>query len=198
MEGCFAIDPVGKIGGLALFWKDREEVQIQTYSHWHVSARVRESNKGNWVFTDFYGHPDTSKRRFSWELLNRVKPTEGTAWCVAGDFNEILSFREKVGGKLIPEHQLIQFRGAMESNNLFDAGCVGNIFTWSNRRYVFRFEASWTDFCLMQSGKLCSKMSWWRGWLQEAQTTSPSYYPLWNQEGIGAIGDMFSGLRPAG
>lgn len=64
MKGCFATDLVRKRGGLALFWKDREAIQIQTYSHWHMSAKLREGNKGDCVVTGFYGHPDTIKEDF--------------------------------------------------------------------------------------------------------------------------------------
>ncbi|XP_042962601.1 uncharacterized protein LOC122296871 [Carya illinoinensis] len=94
---------------------------------------IREDGRGEWVFTGFYGHPDTIKRRFSWELLARINTGKGTAWCVAGDFNEIFSQKEKVGGKMRVDHQMAQFQVALESNNLYDAGCVGNPFIWSNR-----------------------------------------------------------------
>lgn len=84
------------------------------------------------MFTGFYGHLNIINIRFSWEWLNRIKLGERTPWYVAGDFNEILVLREKVGGKVRAEHQLTRFRGAV-SNNLFDAGYVGNLITWSIR-----------------------------------------------------------------
>ena len=37
----FTVDPVGRSGGLALFWSDDSEVSIQNYSRRHIHAKVR-------------------------------------------------------------------------------------------------------------------------------------------------------------
>lgn len=50
------------------------------------------------------------------------------AWCVASDFNEILCQSEKFGGKMRVEYQMARFREALENNELYDAGYVGNMF----------------------------------------------------------------------
>lgn len=42
-----------------------------------------------WFFFGFYGHPDTMRMKLSWELLSTLRPKNGEAWCVTGDFNEI-------------------------------------------------------------------------------------------------------------
>ncbi|XP_042939495.1 uncharacterized protein LOC122274525 [Carya illinoinensis] len=86
-----------------------------------------------WFFTGFYGHPDVRKRSMSWDLLNKLRPTNQGAWCVAGDFNEILIQAEKSGGNLRSEGQMAQFREVLENNNLSDLGCCSGFFTWSNR-----------------------------------------------------------------
>ena len=55
--GAFAVDPVGRSGGLVLFWKDEKEVEIQNYSRRHINAVVREEGLPLWKLTGFYGHP---------------------------------------------------------------------------------------------------------------------------------------------
>lgn len=84
------------------------------------------------LLTGFYGNPDASKREKSWDFLKELKPQEGIAWCVVGDFNEIISQDEKVGGRERSEGQMTRFREGLEWAGLYDMGWIGNKFTWSN------------------------------------------------------------------
>jgi hypothetical protein len=61
-EGLMTVDPQGLSGGLALFWRHANEVQILNYSRWHISAIVTSSRSDHsWKFTGFYGNPDHSQ-----------------------------------------------------------------------------------------------------------------------------------------
>ena len=44
--GLFVVDPVGKSGGLALLWREVEEIEIQNYSRRHINAIVTNSTTG--------------------------------------------------------------------------------------------------------------------------------------------------------
>ncbi|KAG2679676.1 hypothetical protein I3760_11G061900 [Carya illinoinensis] len=103
MEGCLVVDSDGRRGG--------------------------EKEGKDWQFTGFYGHPETRKRELSWEMLRQLRPKNGIAWCVGGDFNEILWHNEKVGGKRRPDSQLNLFRNALEDCGLSDIGCRGSDYT---------------------------------------------------------------------
>ncbi|KAF5459673.1 hypothetical protein F2P56_019600 [Juglans regia] len=110
---------------------------------------VRIEGKGKkWLFTGFYGHAETGKRKWSWDLLRSLRPKEQEPWCVVGDFNEILFQNEKVGGRARPETQLSQFREVLEDNQLFDLGCCSGFFTWSNRHADLSFTKERLDRCL--------------------------------------------------
>ncbi|XP_040986473.1 uncharacterized protein LOC121234570 [Juglans microcarpa x Juglans regia] len=132
-EQCFVVDPVGNGGGLSLLWKDEVEVEIVNYSRWHVNAWVMDGElRKRWLFTGFYGHLETAKRKSSWELLQQLKPEGQVPWCVAGDFNEITCQMEKWGGKQREESQMMLFREAIETSQLYDLGYSGDRYTWSN------------------------------------------------------------------
>ncbi|XP_035547368.1 uncharacterized protein LOC118348906 [Juglans regia] len=134
MEGCLVVEPIGKKGGLALFWGRGIDLEIIHYSQWHISSIIRgEGGKNKWIFTGFYGHPDASKRNLSWELLASLSPKTDEAWCIGGDFNELLRQEEKKGGKLRDERGMSMFREVLSENNLSDLGYVGCPFTWSNK-----------------------------------------------------------------
>ncbi|KAG6629896.1 hypothetical protein CIPAW_14G116800 [Carya illinoinensis] len=51
-----------------------------------------------------------------------------------GDFNEVLSFNEKVGGRARTDRQIQEFRDLLDECGLLDLGYIGNPFTWCNKR----------------------------------------------------------------
>ena len=54
---------------------------------------------------------------------------------VIGDFNKILSNREKLGRAERAERQMQDFREALEVCGLKDLGFKGSWFAWNNRRH---------------------------------------------------------------
>jgi hypothetical protein len=91
---------VGKSGGLALLWREVEEIEIQNYSCCHINAIVKNTTMGvQWKLTRFYGHPKWNKRKESWELLKHLQSYSPLAWLCIGDFNEIMDQIEKWGCK---------------------------------------------------------------------------------------------------
>lgn len=56
-EGLPNIDLVGRSGGLALLWKEANEVEIQNFSRCHINAIITMGgSSAPWKFTGFYGH----------------------------------------------------------------------------------------------------------------------------------------------
>ncbi|XP_042942912.1 uncharacterized protein LOC122277098 [Carya illinoinensis] len=135
LEGCFAVDCVGMSGGIALLWRETWQVKIINYTRWHISALIQEGDLGpTWQFTGFYGHPESAKRNSSWQLLQMLKPPNPMAWLCAGDFNEILHQKEKVGGASRPYRQIETFRRAIDYCGLNDIHSQGVRFTWSSNK----------------------------------------------------------------
>ncbi|KAG6707312.1 hypothetical protein I3843_06G023800 [Carya illinoinensis] len=73
------------------------------------------------------------RRKLFLELLRSLTPKDHEAWCVVGDFNEILFQNEKIGSRQRAKTQLSQFQDALKENRLFDLGCCCDFFTWSNK-----------------------------------------------------------------
>lgn len=124
-------------------------MELVNFSQWHISVLIRkEGKRSEWVFTGFYGHSDASKRKLSWDLLTKIRPSNQMGWCVAGDYNEVLVQSEKCGGNQRSESQMAQFREALENNSLSDLGCRGGFFTWSNRHADDTFTKERLDKCV--------------------------------------------------
>ncbi|XP_059436723.1 uncharacterized protein LOC132169761 [Corylus avellana] len=131
----FAVDWVGRSGGLALMWVADIGIEIQNYSRRHISAKVCPSSiEPLWKFTRFYGHPDLSKRGESWSLLRYIARMEPGPWVCIGDFNEIISLDEKFGGSGRQRSLMEAFQRALEDCELSDLGYRGPKYTWSNCR----------------------------------------------------------------
>jgi ribonuclease HI len=152
-EGLFVVEPVGRSGGLALFWKNMDDLEIQNYSRRHINAIVRPVEGGiPWKFTGFYGHPDPSKRSESWSLLSLLKSFAPMPWLCVGDFNEITHQAEKSGASRRREGQMEAFRNALDDCHLGDLGFTGPRFTWSNKRHDDNFTQERLDRAVGNSG----------------------------------------------
>ena len=88
----------------------------------------------NWCFTGFYGQSLTHRRHESWALLKQLYQQLDLSWICIGDFNEILSLAEKVGGAIRPSKQMDNFHDALRESDLMELPFKGPLFTWSGRR----------------------------------------------------------------
>ncbi|CAM8934187.1 unnamed protein product [Rhodiola kirilowii] len=128
----FTVSCRGKSGGLAVLWADDVNLSICNFSRWHVDMVVMDNSP--FRLTLFYGDPVTTKRKFSWDLLRRLRGLMNLPWVVLGDFNEVLSNEEIKGLKLRHNWQMNNFKEALGDCGLSDLGFRGFPFTFSNRR----------------------------------------------------------------
>jgi hypothetical protein len=131
-KNVFAVDSVGKSGGLALLWHDDSTIEVQNFSRRHINAIVSTTGENSWKWTGFYGHPDTNRREEAWSLLRKLSVLQPETWMVMGDFNEILDSSEKRGGGDRPRRQMEAFRRTLSDCALMDLGFCGPKFTWNN------------------------------------------------------------------
>ena len=89
---------VGRSEGLALLWRKDITVDIQSYSDRHIDAIVTEGSGFIWRITGFYGNPEAHRQKESWDLLKALNRKFNLPWLCLGDFNEITSMKEKLGG----------------------------------------------------------------------------------------------------
>lgn len=81
-------------------WYEGVELEIINLSNYHINTKVTDDTIGSkWFLTGFYDIPETSKRANSWSLLGRINQELEVGWCIIGDFNEITTQDEKIGGR---------------------------------------------------------------------------------------------------
>ena len=125
----------GKSGGIALLWIREVEVEIKSFSRFHIDAFVTDHSLDlSWRLTGFYRNPNINLRRESWNLLTMLNSQYQMPWVCTGDYNEILSATEKCGGPERSQNQMEGFRSVINECGFQDMGYVGPKFTWCNRR----------------------------------------------------------------
>ncbi|XP_074342276.1 uncharacterized protein LOC141679766 [Apium graveolens] len=133
-EGLFVVDPVGRSGGIALLWKEKEQVDILGFSQHHIDARVKGDNTIEWRLTGVYGEPDRLQRHKTWDLLRNLARDANLPWCVIGDINNVMCLEEKVGGDPYPTWLMEGFSAALQDAGLTDLPLTGHQFTWERNR----------------------------------------------------------------
>ncbi|KAA3485636.1 reverse transcriptase [Gossypium australe] len=126
------VDAEGSRGGLCLGWKPGIDVNLKSFSKWHIDVMVKEdSSQIEWRFTDFYGTPYSREQSQVWELLKSLSQNVTGPWLVAGDFNEIMySFEKKKKGIPRDQRRMELFRETLAGCKLSDIGFSGVSFTW--------------------------------------------------------------------
>ncbi|KAL5703663.1 hypothetical protein ACHQM5_022190 [Ranunculus cassubicifolius] len=136
-QGMEVVDPIGRSGGLALFWKEGVDLEILIANKNHISGKISNypANK-DWFFSFVYGHPVSHHRKIVWnDLRNFAGVVEGP-WALMGDFNAIMAVEEKNGGNEIITSSMKEFNDLIQELGLFDLGFTGPKFTWCNNRSV--------------------------------------------------------------
>ncbi|KAL9241058.1 hypothetical protein vseg_015213 [Gypsophila vaccaria] len=83
------------------------------------------------MFYAFNGH---QARLPLWNNLKRIATSIRGPWAVAGDFNNVLSVTERVGGA-VSQTEIEPFRDCLEDCGLVDIFSTGALFTWNNKQH---------------------------------------------------------------
>jgi hypothetical protein len=91
LKGFVGFSSDGLSGGLALFWHEQLNVEVQAINERYIDAYVRESPTAPlWRLTCVYGEPRVEDRHRMWDTLRNLKTLSNLPWLVVGDFNEAL------------------------------------------------------------------------------------------------------------
>ncbi|CAM8950433.1 unnamed protein product [Rhodiola kirilowii] len=170
-RGCFVVPSRGASGGLALLWKEELDLSVQSYSFYHIDFLVTINNTTR--FTLFYGSPVVNNRWRSWDLLRRlhVNSDPNLAWCIFGDFNEVLKSSEVWRCTPQKRRGIEQFRKVISDCFLMDIGYYGYKFTFSNKRQGVEEYRSRLDRALAN-----------RKWLQDFPDAAVEHIPTYSSD----------------
>ena len=127
------VEPEGRSGGLAIFWKSHLEIEFLYADKNLMDLQVSSRNKV-WFISCVYGLPVTHMRPKLWEHLNSIGLKRAEAWCLIGDFNDIRSNDEKLGGPRRSPSSFQCFEHMLLNCSMHELGSTGNSFTWGGNR----------------------------------------------------------------
>ncbi|KAK1366218.1 hypothetical protein POM88_041779 [Heracleum sosnowskyi] len=125
-KGMIVVEAQGRSGGLALLWKETNQVKLISLLKHHIDVEVNINGMQTWRLTGFYGEPKRSKRRKTWDLLRNLARDSNLPWCTIGDMNNIVSQEDKKGGTLYPQRLLDGFNEVLENTGLKDLELYGH------------------------------------------------------------------------
>jgi exonuclease III len=126
----------GRSGGILLLLNNCTcQIDIMDSEFNYIDVIVTNLN-GNtkWRATGLYGYPQHQNKHLTCDLIKSLSNNDTNKnWLLFGDFNIILSSREKEGGNPIENNITTMFRSTLTLCGLHDLGFEGDIFTWTNR-----------------------------------------------------------------
>ncbi|XP_019093318.1 PREDICTED: uncharacterized protein LOC109129511 [Camelina sativa] len=124
-------------GGLASFWKSLVDVSILYQDARLVDCYINDKIS-SFYLSCIYGHPYPQYRPELWERLQRYAVNRDEAWIMIGDFNQIMSNSEKLGGHDRDENTFRDFRDMLTICDMIDLKHTCNKFSWSGQRSIVR------------------------------------------------------------
>ncbi|XP_058763234.1 uncharacterized protein LOC131636640 [Vicia villosa] len=65
--------------------------------------------------TAIYAHNDLTLRKSLWKDLEDIHKNQQGPWCVVGDFNNVASSQDRIGGNLVTEAEYEDFQAMMDT-----------------------------------------------------------------------------------
>ena len=131
--GC--VDLVGHAGGISLSWKQGVEADLVSTSTNIINVIIFSDPLSKpWMLSGIYGPPYNSLKPAFWDSLEQVLSSFSWPWIGIGDYNCLLRSEDKKGGSSFTPSSSSSIRNRVDSLGLIDMGCVGNPYTWTNKR----------------------------------------------------------------
>ncbi|XP_058776279.1 uncharacterized protein LOC131650591 [Vicia villosa] len=122
-------------GRIWILWDDQEvTVKVLTVEEQfiHIDVQHRD-NKRHYLATIVYALNQLEKRKILWEHIDRLGDSIHLPWIVIGDYNNVLTYKDRIGGNRVALNEYADLVDMMEKNGLFEAETKGSHFTWSNK-----------------------------------------------------------------
>ena len=133
IDHLFTVEPLGFIGGLALFSMDEFQVNVLFSNNRMID--IETIIDGIKVFMTFvYGDHVLERRDQVWERLTRFSTTRNGSWFMIGDFNEIASHNEKEGGRRRSDSSFLPFKQMLNDCGILEFPFTGNMLSWVGKR----------------------------------------------------------------
>ena len=126
---------IGTRGGILLLWDENFlEVKDISSGSFFLSATITIAcNNTSFKFTTIYGPTRSNLKDSFFQELISEKPSPGTRWLLAGDFNQIYRASDKNRANS-DRSRMTRFRNTLNTCELKEIHLQNRKFTWSNEQ----------------------------------------------------------------
>lgn len=130
-------DPVNHSGGIWVCWNyDNIHVVSHVLSDRcvHLNALYKPTNEHFLVYGAYFPAQNSDKDPF-WESMALFYDNITIPWILLGDFNELLSPNDKLGGNLVSRSQCQRLPSFLTRTNAMDIHCLQQDFSWKSNSH---------------------------------------------------------------
>lgn len=144
---CCCNYPMAYNGRIWLLWKAAEvDVQVIRVHSQFIHCKVTGRNFDfSCALSVVYGKNSVEEREDLWTGLKEVGTGFTDPWYVCGDFNVVLTTRDRINGHIVTESECRGLSSFMADMNLTIMKSAGNEFTWSNGHVSRKIDRALCD-----------------------------------------------------
>ncbi|XP_058756104.1 uncharacterized protein LOC131629335 [Vicia villosa] len=123
-------------GRIWVIWNDGlVDFRVINSSSQHIHCGIYDTH-GSFRFwlTAIYAHNQLELRRRLWNNIERIHSSQKGPWCVIGDYNNVLTVQDRIGGNLVTENEYEDLHNMMNITGLREMDSSGDFFTWFNNQ----------------------------------------------------------------
>jgi exonuclease III len=132
LTNSFYVDPVGRSGGLCIWWND-DDIQINVIDSRRNSITAwisTQSDKNPFLTTFVYAQSTKEGRKPMWEHFNDASKQINSPWLLVGDLNVYGNPDDKEGRIEASQVKIEEYNSFLANTQFLDLGFSGSKFTW--------------------------------------------------------------------
>ncbi|KAM6548900.1 hypothetical protein CsatB_020576 [Cannabis sativa] len=90
-DSAITVKAQGHSEGIALLWRNKEEVQLIDFLNKHINVKVCVDGQPIWRLVGMYGAPNRSLRHNTWRLIKHQAEDTHWPWAIIRDINNVTS-----------------------------------------------------------------------------------------------------------
>ncbi|XP_058762288.1 uncharacterized protein LOC131635665 [Vicia villosa] len=122
--------PNGRIWIMCL--ENNLQLTMEDFSDQHIHCKILQHDGRTICITVIYAQNQLQQRQDLWRNLKRTTLTIQDLWMVIGDFNNVLSTNDRIGGNKVKDSEYLDMTSMMKDSGMFAHDTRGQHFTWSN------------------------------------------------------------------
>ncbi|CAN0861042.1 hypothetical protein LINGRAHAP2_LOCUS8106 [Linum grandiflorum] len=118
----FYVNPIGRAGGLALWWINDSQIRIISHSSHLIHVEVKCDQNFQCTFLHVPSKMPIGEKIVFWMEISNLHRGSNEPWLIVGYFNSFCFPYEKEGGNSFSASSTAPFRDFISNNELMDLG----------------------------------------------------------------------------